>query len=253
MEGRSEESPGQILDGKHIAYATPTAALSKLVACSVCLQARASWRGAASSCWASFWMSTRARQRCAAMCASQPSWQPTPGASRPSRCAADAQRVAAWSQSCRRGPQLSPSTLDVTAEKNGRIWAHSNALTQTHAPALLPRRKQWVSACKASLKRTGQDKLALAQLHWSTAKYAPLQVRAGWRCLVCKDGAQGAIISGRVWRAAACHQRLHHTALKLLAQERLMWDGLVAIYEEASGSRGVGWGRGCRRAAAVAC
>ncbi|PRW57658.1 pyridoxal chloroplastic [Chlorella sorokiniana] len=49
--------------------------------------------------------------------------------------------------------------------------------------------KQWVSACKASLKRTGQDKLALAQLHWSTAKYAPLQ-------------------------------------------ERLMWDGLVAIYEE---------------------
>lgn len=48
---------------------------------------------------------------------------------------------------------------------------------------------QWVGACKASLQRVGVEKLALVQLHWSTAKYAPLQ-------------------------------------------ERLMWDGLVAIYEE---------------------
>lgn len=48
---------------------------------------------------------------------------------------------------------------------------------------------QWVAACRASLARTGQDRVALAQLHWSTANYAPLQ-------------------------------------------ERLMWDGLVAIYEE---------------------
>lgn len=47
---------------------------------------------------------------------------------------------------------------------------------------------QWVAACKASVKRVGQDKLALGQLHWSTANYAPVQ-------------------------------------------ERLMWDGLVAIYE----------------------
>lgn len=47
---------------------------------------------------------------------------------------------------------------------------------------------QWVSACRASLKRLGADKVALGQLHWSTANYAPLQ-------------------------------------------ERLMWDGLVAIYE----------------------
>lgn len=51
--------------------------------------------------------------------------------------------------------------------------------------------KQWVGACRASLARTGQERLALAQLHWSTANYAPLQ-------------------------------------------ERLMWDGLVAIYEEVS-------------------
>lgn len=47
---------------------------------------------------------------------------------------------------------------------------------------------QWVAACRASLRRLGTDKVALAQLHWSTANYAPLQ-------------------------------------------ERLMWDGLVAMYE----------------------
>lgn len=48
--------------------------------------------------------------------------------------------------------------------------------------------QQWVSAAKASLERSGLDKLSLIQLHWSTARYAPLQ-------------------------------------------ERLMWDGLVAIYD----------------------
>lgn len=47
---------------------------------------------------------------------------------------------------------------------------------------------QWVGAMKSSLKRMGLEKIGLAQLHWSTANYAPLQ-------------------------------------------ERLMWDGLVAIYE----------------------
>lgn len=47
---------------------------------------------------------------------------------------------------------------------------------------------QWVNACRASLRRLDMDKIALAQLHWSTANYAPLQ-------------------------------------------ERLMWDGLVAVYE----------------------
>ena len=51
---------------------------------------------------------------------------------------------------------------------------------------LLP--SQWVAACKESLKRMGASKIGLAQLHWSTANYAPLQ-------------------------------------------ERLMWDGLVAIYD----------------------
>lgn len=133
VEGRSKECPFQILDGEHLAYATETAALSKLVACSVCLQARASWRGVASSCWASFWMSTRARQLCATMCASQPSWRPTLGASRPSRCAADAQRVAAWSHSCRHDPHLSLLAADAKAENKGDVWAlPPMLLTRTH-------------------------------------------------------------------------------------------------------------------------
>ena len=59
----------------------------------------------------------------------------------------------------------------------------------TLTPAARPP-SQWVNACRASLARSGQERLALAQLHWSTANYAPLQ-------------------------------------------ERLMWDGLVAIYNEA--------------------
>ena len=37
-----------------------------------------------------------------------------------------------------------------------------------------------VNAARASLKRLGQDKLTLAQLHWSTANYQPLQERALW-------------------------------------------------------------------------
>ena len=48
--------------------------------------------------------------------------------------------------------------------------------------------KQWVRACEQSLNRVGAEKISMAQIHWSTANYAPLQ-------------------------------------------ERLMWDGLVAIYE----------------------
>ncbi|GAB4823494.1 hypothetical protein N2152v2_010540 [Parachlorella kessleri] len=44
--------------------------------------------------------------------------------------------------------------------------------------------KQWVDACKASLARTRQEKLALGQLHWSTANYAPPQERVLWDALV---------------------------------------------------------------------
>jgi pyridoxine 4-dehydrogenase len=37
-----------------------------------------------------------------------------------------------------------------------------------------------VQATRASLKRLGQEKLTLAQLHWSTSNYLPLQERALW-------------------------------------------------------------------------
>lgn len=43
---------------------------------------------------------------------------------------------------------------------------------------------QWVDACRASLRRLDMDKIALAQLHWSTANYAPLQERLMWDGLV---------------------------------------------------------------------
>lgn len=36
-----------------------------------------------------------------------------------------------------------------------------------------------VAACKGSLRRLGADQLSIGQLHWSTANYQPLQVRAG--------------------------------------------------------------------------
>ena len=41
-------------------------------------------------------------------------------------------------------------------------------------------RGSMVSAARASLKRLDQDKLAIAQLHWSTANYQPFQERALW-------------------------------------------------------------------------
>jgi hypothetical protein len=34
-----------------------------------------------------------------------------------------------------------------------------------------------VAACKGSLRRTGLEQISLGQLHWSAAKYAPLQVQ----------------------------------------------------------------------------
>lgn len=41
-------------------------------------------------------------------------------------------------------------------------------------------RGSMVGAARASLKRLDQEKLALAQLHWSTANYQPFQERALW-------------------------------------------------------------------------
>lgn len=42
------------------------------------------------------------------------------------------------------------------------------------------RRSSMVDAAKASLKRLQQDRLAIAQLHWSTANYQPFQEKALW-------------------------------------------------------------------------
>lgn len=44
--------------------------------------------------------------------------------------------------------------------------------------------KQLVLACKASLKRLQCEQLAIGQLHWSTANYAPFQEQALWNGLV---------------------------------------------------------------------
>ncbi|KAJ0658174.1 putative pyridoxine 4-dehydrogenase [Helianthus annuus] len=43
---------------------------------------------------------------------------------------------------------------------------------------------QFVNACKSSLDRLQLDKIGIAQLHWSTANYAPFQERALWDGLV---------------------------------------------------------------------
>lgn len=40
-----------------------------------------------------------------------------------------------------------------------------------------------VAACKGSLRRTGLEAISLGQLHWSAAKYAPLQEWALWNGL----------------------------------------------------------------------
>eukprot|EP00250_Pteridium_aquilinum_P015654 c22682_g1_i1 orf=366-1460(-) len=44
--------------------------------------------------------------------------------------------------------------------------------------------RQLVLACKASLKRLQCEQLAIGQLHWSTANYAPFQEQALWDGLV---------------------------------------------------------------------
>ena len=41
--------------------------------------------------------------------------------------------------------------------------------------------QQMVNAAKASLERLEQDKLSIAQLHWSTANYQPFQEKALWK------------------------------------------------------------------------
>lgn len=107
--------------------------------------------------------------------------------------------------------------------------------------------KQWVGACRASLARTGQERLALAQLHWSTANYAPLQASTRvwayasvesrarlWQRGLQQGAGQPALLCLPTHVAAAAA-----AASAACLQERLMWDGLVAIYEEVRR----GWGQ----------
>lgn len=49
--------------------------------------------------------------------------------------------------------------------------------------------KAWVEALRASLGRMGVESMALGQLHWSTAGYAPWQERATWDGLVASYDA----------------------------------------------------------------
>ena len=56
-----------------------------------------------------------------------------------------------------------------------------NAYTHNNACLLLG---QFVAACKGSLRRLGMEQIGIGQLHWSTAKYQPLQERALWDGLV---------------------------------------------------------------------
>ena len=43
---------------------------------------------------------------------------------------------------------------------------------------------QVAGACRGSLKRMGVEQVAVGQLHWSAANYAPLQERALWDGLI---------------------------------------------------------------------
>ena len=55
------------------------------------------------------------------------------------------------------------------------LWTHPQC-PSWHVCRLVRR-----STChRASLKRVGRERLALGQLHWSTANYQPLQERALW-------------------------------------------------------------------------
>ncbi|KFM22840.1 putative oxidoreductase, chloroplastic [Auxenochlorella protothecoides] len=54
---------------------------------------------------------------------------------------------------------------------------------------------QWVAAARASSKRLGLERVPVIQLHWSTAKYAPIQERLMWDglCSIYKEGLAEAV------------------------------------------------------------
>jgi pyridoxine 4-dehydrogenase len=64
----------------------------------------------------------------------------------------------------------SPSTIDYSQQVATKLAPYPWRVT----------RSSIVEATKASLKRLGQEKLTLAQAHWSTSKYQPFQERALW-------------------------------------------------------------------------
>lgn len=54
-------------------------------------------------------------------------------------------------------------------------------------------------ACKGSLRRLGMDQIGIAQLHWSTANYQPLQERALWDGLVALHDQVTGLLHHVVW------------------------------------------------------
>ncbi|GAB2265016.1 Pyridoxine 4-dehydrogenase [Dionaea muscipula] len=68
----------------------------------------------------------------------------------------------------------------------GQKRVHDNIVVATKFAAypwrLTP--GQFVAACKSSLDRLQIEQIGIGQLHWSTAKYAPLQEKALWDGLV---------------------------------------------------------------------
>jgi hypothetical protein len=85
-------------------------------------------------------------------------------------------------------PQTYVDVYCIAPSKQVRLATKLAAYPWRLAPS------QWVGACKASLKRTRQDKIALAQLHWSTSNYAPLQV-CTW---LVRSGQHGLFMHVRV-------------------------------------------------------
>ncbi|XP_024994017.1 pyridoxal reductase, chloroplastic isoform X2 [Cynara cardunculus var. scolymus] len=71
-------------------------------------------------------------------------------------------------------------------ESSGQAKIRDNVVIATKFAAypwrLTP--NQFVNACRSSLDRLQIEQIGIAQLHWSTANYAPLQERALWDGLV---------------------------------------------------------------------
>eukprot|EP00850_Spirogloea_muscicola_P005622 SM000026S08871 [mRNA] locus=s26:275382:278066:+ [translate_table: standard] len=78
-------------------------------------------------------------------------------------------------------PDLAPGSWSTGSE---RVRQRVRVATKFAAYPWRLTTAQMVAACRGSLRRLGADKLAVGQLHWSAAKYAPLQERVLWDGLV---------------------------------------------------------------------